>query len=109
MPYAYRAKDANRAGEPREETAIAEVRGMVADIVPTHRELGVRRATSVAAEMLCIGIRRARGYYHGEIRAVPDGELRQCREAFLAYLRQRRMSLADEAAMLDDHIARMSA
>ena len=84
--------DAGTGGTP-DADAIAEIREMVAFIVGRCGEVGVRRAVLFAAESLGIGPRRARGYYHGEIRAVPDGELAQCRVAFLGFVRQQRHEL----------------
>ena len=93
MPNAYRTDADAGTGDLPDADAIAEIREMVAFIVGRCGELGVRRALLFAAESLCIGPRRARGYYHGEIRAVPEDELAQCRVAFLGFVRQQRHEL----------------
>ena len=93
MPNAYRKDGDAGAGDLPDADAIAEIREMVAFIVGRCGEVCVRRALLFAAEGLCIGPRRARGYYHGEIRAVPEDELAQCHVAFLGFVRQQRHEL----------------
>lgn len=109
MGHVYRTAAAHGTGETPDAAGIDEIRRMVAEIVRHLRPMGIRRALLVAAEILGIGERRCRGYYHGEIRCVPDGELETVRGFYAVHLRQRRAELAAEAAAVDAYLAERAA
>lgn len=79
---------------------IAEISGMVADIVLHYRGLGVSGALPIAAAVLGVGLRRAWSYLHGESRALPPGELARCHACHTDYLAPRRAVLLREADVI---------
>lgn len=105
MPNAYSISAACEAANSAEAAGIVEIGSMVGEIVRHHRDLGVSRALPKAADALGMGLRRARGYHHGEIRALPDGELDRCRALYDAYLGLRRAALLEEADVLGHRLA----
>ena len=76
---------------------VEEVGRIVRAVVHDHRCMGVGLAIASTADILCLGVRRTRGYWNFEIRAVPPTEVEDVRTAYAGYLEQRREDLAMEA------------
>ena len=86
------------------DNGIAEIRGIVRAMVAEFGNAGISRAIAATAETLCLGLRRTRGYYHGEIRSLPPHELEDVRIAYLGYLRQRHQQLERTAASVEAYL-----
>ena len=93
----YKDSHGTAMGEtPTDADGIAEIRRIVSFVVAAHGEMPARRALVLAAEVLDIRDRRARAYYHGEVRALRAGEVERVRDAYGRWLRVHVRGLARE-------------
>ncbi len=90
---------------PTDRGDIDEIRRMVAAVVAAHGEMAARRALDVAADCLGLGHRRARAFYHGEVRRSRAGEVERVRDGYGLWLRSHVRGLARELMDLTGTVA----
>lgn len=90
---------------PIDKGDIGEIRRMVAAVVAAHGQMAARRALDVAADSLGLGCRRARAFYHGEVRRSRAGEVERVREGYGLWLRSHVRGLARELMDLTGTVA----